>query len=121
MTIRIKSMSTVPPLRNHVARTNCQKDRLWTAVDMVKSYLKAKASGRGAPDSVVEERLQSCRGCASYCTHAGKSWCGACGCGSNRKEAIIEGGEGPSKLTFLRLDCPRRRPGFSNAEDNDGQ
>ena len=101
--------------------TSCQSERLWSVSAMLKSYLKAKVSGRGALPSVVEKRLKSCRSCPSYCYHQGKSWCGACGCGSNRKEAIIEGGDGPSKLTFLRLDCPRKRAGFNNAEDRNGE
>jgi len=89
---------------------------------MLKAYAAAKLSGR-LPDGdpLVEKRLASCKSCSSYCDDGVKTWCGACGCGSNRKEAIIEGGDGPSKLTFLRLDCPRKRAGFNNAEEHDGE
>lgn len=116
----IKSIRTVREVP-HSAESGkgraCQSERLWSKKAMIASYLNAKLSGRlSASAPVVKERLASCRGCPSYCTDGQKAWCGACGCGSKREEAMIEGGKGPSKLTFVRLHCPRKKPGFTNHE-----
>ena len=98
----------------------CQTEKLWKVSDMLKAYARARIWGYGAPEEVVAKRRASCESCPSFCRSGGREWCGACGCGSNREEAMISGGSGPSKLTFLKLDCPRKRPGFTNEEKTNG-
>ena len=118
MSGQIKSIRTIGPDEVVIPPRACRSERLWGVAAMLKSYVAAKLSGRlPEGDPIVEERLRSCRSCSSYCDDGKKTWCGACGCGSNRKEAIISGGEGPSKLTFVKLGCPKKMPGFSNGED----
>lgn len=41
--------------------------------------------------------------------HAGRHYCNACGCG-DQPLALLD-----SKITYPHLECPRQRPGFSNA------
>lgn len=72
--------------------------------------------GERAPDNIVDLRRQQCFG---GCVHLKytldhKPFCGACGCGSN-KLAILASEEGYSKLDYPYLECPLKKPGFSNA------
>lgn len=97
--------------------------RIWTGAQMVASYVEAKLSGRGATPEVVAQRQLSCFGnpeagisaCSMVRGQAPKRYCGACGCGA-RKEAILDVSPdtGHSKLEFVKLNCPLKRPGFSN-------
>ena len=113
MFVRVK-IDDAPPEGKREQPKGCNTERLWSVLDMVKAYMKAKASGYGASAEVIATRKASCEQCTSYCRAEGLRWCGACGCGSKRKEAIIEGGEGRSKLEFVQLMCPKKQPGFSN-------
>jgi hypothetical protein len=97
---------------------------------MVASYLDAKLSGRGASPQTIELRRRSCFGdpdagisaCSMVRGHAPKRYCGACGCGARREAILDEHPEtGHSKLEFVRLTCPLKRPGFSNSEVTDAR
>jgi len=98
--------------------------KLWTRAQMLQAYAAAKLSGRNATPETIRTRQLSCFGrpeegiapCPELRGLSGRRYCGACGCGP-RPEAILDfQPDGHSKLQFTVLTCPRKRPGFSNAE-----
>lgn len=91
-------------------------------VSRVRSFVRALWSRLGGKteDAVYSQRWLSCTGlspdgkqiqepCPALKSVGGKKYCGECGC---RTSPISELN---TKLTFPQLECPRRRPGFSNA------
>lgn len=93
----------------------------WKVSDSLLSsavgFIRSKASGRTAKPDVIAKRYLSCFGDANAppCvalkqTDAG-AFCGACRCGQ-RPDARLDGPA--SKLSFGYLECPMRKPGFSN-------
>lgn len=81
-------------------------------------------AGKRVSDEVYEQRRISCFGdgnnvapCPLLKYNEEKPFCGACGCGSN-KLAILSPTEegGYSKLHYPYLECPLKKPGFSNEE-----
>lgn len=84
------------------------------------SWLKSEVSKRVGKISlnVLDQRKQSCFGgvsseaCNMLRKHTdGFHYCGSCGCGV-REEARLDGK--PSKLEYPYLECPLKKPGFSN-------
>lgn len=96
--------------------------RVWSLREMIVAYTQARLSGRGAAPEVIEERRRSCFGgegeppCPMLRGEPGRRFCGACGCGA-RREALLDPDPetGRSKLEFVKLRCPLKRPGFTNA------
>lgn len=88
------------------------------------AYVRSEASGRYATARTVTLRQLSCFGdpslgmapCPSLRGEPGSRWCGACGCGERKRARLDPDDQGRSKLQFTYLECPRRRPGFSNAD-----
>jgi hypothetical protein len=79
------------------------------------SFVRSVTSGAASPETVALRR-RSCFGqpgvaapCEKLVTRDTGRFCAACGCGEWRLAEL------ESKLTWARLDCPLRRPGFSNA------
>lgn len=88
-------------------------------------YARAVLSGREVDAETLALRQLSCFGdpargvdpCPSLAGEPGRRYCNDCGCGA-RRNAILdpEPTTGRSKLQYVELTCPRRRPGFANAE-----
>jgi hypothetical protein len=51
-------------------------------------------------------------------SHAGKHYCGGCGCGDKPSTWLIKEGHDYSKLDYPILQCPIKMPGFSNYDPN---
>jgi hypothetical protein len=101
-------------------------EKVKSSWDMAESFVRS-AMSRGIMNKRVEltvknQRIESCFGneekspCPSLAKSAsGSSYCNACGCG-DRSMAYLDGPEGSyTKLDYPFLECPRERPGFSNA------
>lgn len=73
------------------------------------SYLKSISSGKASPE-VIAQRAQSCYApCSELLRTKNGDFCRACGCGM-RPEAELH-----RKLGYAYLECPLKRPGFSNS------
>lgn len=81
----------------------------------VISAAKSITSGKASEETVARRRL-SCFGnetsppCTALKIIEGSNFCHACSCPSWRLSELT------TKLTFAHLDCPLKRPGFSNEE-----
>lgn len=88
------------------------KATMTKVIDAVQSI----TSGR-ATDQTIARRKLSCFGdpepCKMLKVEGGRKFCGACGCGKWLL-ADLDGGPSP-KLQNHYLNCPLRRPGFSNS------
>lgn len=72
------------------------------------SYIKSITSGQASPE-VIKQRVASCYAPCSELLRTKKGdFCKACGCGF-RPEAELH-----NKLKYKYLECPLKRPGFSN-------
>lgn len=110
----VQERCTLPP-----GKTPPSGPERWSRREMVWNYLRARASGRHATEEVIARRQESCRTCPSRQPSKkwpGRHFCGSCGCG-DRYSALLDG-DGQHKLQFTELRCPRKRPGFSNAEES---
>lgn len=96
----------------------------WTKAEVFFTSAKSRGlvatatntGGEKAPEDVITLRKQQCFGGCSQLRYTidQKPFCGACGCGSN-KLAILTSEDGYSKLDYPYLECPLKKPGFSNA------
>lgn len=83
----------------------------------IAAITESTTSGH-APDEVVAMRKLSCLGgngappCPALLRDGSNSFCGACGCGKWLLASLD--GVVP-KLRWAKLNCPLRRPGFSNS------
>ena len=89
-------------------------------VAQIRQFLRSAISGFATPE-VFERRLRSCFGadgvppCPSLVpTEDGSGFCGACKCPKWRGARLK--GDLLSKLVWRKLDCPLKRPGFTNSE-----
>lgn len=76
------------------------------------SFARSITSGEAA-SAVVAARTAQCGVCPDRVDEPRGSFCGACGCPRTNLAELSR------KLRFAYLECPRRRPGFSNAEAAD--
>lgn len=110
---------------------NIEKPSLTSsAVSFAKAKLSKGLNNKTVSLDVYYERRKSCFGVDSNdrqvqeaCPFLRKSqlfenahYCGACRCG-DKKRALLDYGEYP-KLQYPSLDCPKKRPGFSNSKKN---
>lgn len=73
------------------------------------SYVKSITSGQ-ASEETIRQRAASCYAPCSELLRTRKGdFCRACGCGM-RPEAELH-----NKLKYAYLECPLRKPGFSNS------
>lgn len=87
----------------------------------VAEFAKSMASGE-ATEEIIEKRKASCFGdqktqappCVALKVEGGRKFCGACGCGKWML-AELDGSTMP-KLRHAFLNCPLKRPGFSNSQ-----
>jgi len=73
------------------------------------TYLRSVTSGQAAPE-VVAHRVKACYAPCSELQRTKKGdFCRACGCGM-KPEAELH-----TKLNYAYLECPLKKPGFSNS------
>ena len=82
-------------------------------------FVAAVTIGQASPE-IVKLRQESCFGipgvkppCSALTTIEGNKFCGACSCGRWLLSSLSEGVA--PKLQWATLNCPLRRPGFSNS------
>lgn len=79
------------------------------------SYLMAITSGALNPDDkTVLTRLASCLSCDALKPTPNGGWCQTCGCGSGVFMTTPDK-QPAEKMLYKTLNCPKFRPGFSNA------
>jgi len=73
------------------------------------TYLRSVTSGQASPE-IVAQRVNSCYAPCSELLRTRKGdFCRACGCGM-KPEAELH-----NKLNYACLECPLKKPGFSNS------
>lgn len=77
------------------------------------SLVRAVTSGEAVAE-VVAARRASCDGCEHLVADGEARYCGACGCGRTPLSELSR------KLRFAHVECPLKRPGFSNAAPSAG-
>lgn len=78
-------------------------------VSKLGSFARSVTSGE-ADAPVVAARIAQCGICPARVEEPRGAFCGACRCPRGPLAELSR------KLRFAYLECPRRRPGFSNAE-----
>lgn len=76
----------------------------------VSTFARSQVSPEAEP-AIVRARMAECMACPKLETVDSGRYCGACGCGRWWASELSR------KLRRGYLECPLKRPGFSNAED----